>query len=410
MNNHYINEVCFKNEKIIEKNKTYILNDKPFGVLTPNEDNPLFSVSVSNSSFSIDIWSGCSYGCKYCHVQGIYNYIKDEGRMRTFPALNTKFTIDNIVDNLLNHPFFEKNKTIISIGTGSTEPFGNSFVTKSTIEIMKCFVKRNLKNPFWIVTKAGIPIDIVDDIRYISSAGNKIMFSMCWANNPKEIEPVQNNRFKNVDLLKDISNVYVSWYMRPLVKEWGASKENLEEMFKFVYKNYNGCIDMIVPGGMRWTSGIEYALTQIHKIKMPNLIKNDNEKTLDDEIENIIIDLSKKYFPNIPLFFNSSCALSYMLKISNVCLINLFKKHNCDLSSCPLQQRLICRKNIENIDLKKVEAKLKEMGIEINIHSINKKSGKIISEPDLQSYSYPIRQMIVRTIACCNDTNKEVRL
>lgn len=399
MKNKYIADLSFNNEKIIYKDKNYYLNEHPFGVLTSDHNNPLYSVSVSNSSLSIDLWSGCAFGCKYCHVQGIYSYIKDEGHMKRKPVLNTKYSIDEILSALFEHPFFEKDITVISIGTGSTEPFGNSEVTQSSIDIMKFFVKKGYKNPFWIVTKAGIPKKIISDLEYIASKGNKIMISICWANNPQNIEPVKNNRFKNVNLLKDIQNVYVSWYMRPLVAEWGAEEKTLKEMFDYVYKNYADSIDMIVPGGMRWTSGIEYALTQINNVELPNLIKDDNKKTLDDEIINTIKKLSNKYFPNIPVFFNSSCALSYMLEKSSISLINNIKEKNCIFSKCPLKQRNICN-CISNINqFSDLERKLNSMGIEIKFKKIDFRNNEIISEPLISEFNYSIKQIIIRTIA-----------
>lgn len=399
MKNKYIKDLSFDNEKIIHKDKDYYLNEHPFGVLTNDINSPLYSVSVSNSSLSIDIWSGCAYGCKYCHVQGIYSYIKDEGQMKKKPVLNTKHSIDDIISELVEHPFFEKDVTIISIGTGSTEPFGNIEVTQSTIDIMNSFVKRGYKNPFWIVTKAGIPKKIIGDLEEIANNGNKIMISICWANNPQNIEPVKNKRFKNVDLLKNIKNIYVAWYMRPLVAEWGANEKTLECMFKYVYENYADSIDMIVPGGMRWTSGIEYALTQINKVVLPNLIKDDNKKTLDDKIMNTIKDLSSKFFPNIPVFFNSSCALSYMLEKSSISLVNNIKEKNCNFSECPLKQRNICN-CVSNIkEFKELEDKLSNIGIDIKFKKIDFKNNEIVSVPSISEFNYSIKQIIIRIIA-----------
>lgn len=399
MGKDIIKDVSFKNEKIIHTDKDYFLNEKPFGVLTPDEQSPLFSVSVSNSSLSIDIWSGCAFACKYCHVQGIYTYIKEDGKMKRHPILNTKHSIDEIVSALIKHPFFEKDKTIISICTSSTEPFASTKVTESTIEIMKTFVKKKVKNPFWIVTKAGLPKNIVKDLEEITKNGNKIMLSMCWAGNPKEIEPAQNERLKNIELVRNIPNVYVAWYLRPLVKEWGANAKNLEKMFKYVKDNYDGYIDMIVPGGMRWTSGIEYALTEINNIKLPKLIKDDNKKTLDDKIVETINKLSTKYFKDIPVFYNSSCALSYMLNKSSIALVNHYKEKNCLCSNCPKELRELCNKKLIITEFVELEKKLSKMGIKIKFKKLDLKNHEIVTIPEIDSFEYAVKQIIIRTIA-----------
>ena len=399
MKSNYIEKASFDNSKIIEGKKKYVLNDKPFGVLTSDENDPLFAISVSNSSLSIDIWSGCSYGCKYCHVQGIYYHIKDNNGMRKCPVRNEKFSIPEIISSLERHPFFEKNETVISIATGSTEPFSSEKVTKTTIEIMNELLKKGYKNPIWIVTKAGIPEYCIKDLIHISKKGVKIMLSICWGGNPQEIEPMQNNRFKNVDKLKNIDNIFVAWYMRPLVKEWGASKKNLTKMFRFVYENYNDCIDYIVPGGLRWTSGIEFALTEINNVKLPRLIKNDNKKTLENKLMKIINQLSKKYFPRIPVYYNSSCALSNMVNKSNISLSNNSKNKCCKSSICPYDQRNLCTKCMIINTFEELEEDLKDMGIDIKFEMIDLNKNKIKTIPEFDSFNYTIKQIIIKKIA-----------
>ena len=399
MKENYVKKASFDNVKIVNGKKQYVLNNKPFGVLISDENDPLFSISVSNSSLSIDIWSGCSYGCKYCHVQGIYHYIKDNNGMKKYPVKDSEYSISEIISALEKHPFFEKNETIISIATGSTEPFGSDIVAKSTLQIIKELEKRGCYNPIWIVTKAGIPEKCIQELINISKKGIKIMLSICWAGNPKEIEPMQNNRFKNVEKLKDANNIFIAWYMRPLVKEWGANEQNLTEMFKFVYDNYGDCIDYIVPGGLRWTSGIEYALTEINGVKLPKLIKNDNKKTLDNNIIKIINKLSTKYFPTIPVYYNSSCAISNMLQKSNISLSNNGKNKCCKLSKCPHSQRRLCNKCriIENFDT--LEKELNKIGINIKFETIDLNKNIIKSIPKFDSFNYTIKQIIIKKIA-----------
>ena len=49
-------------------------------------------------------------------------------RMRNKPVRRNDFTIEKIIDSLVDHPFFEKDKTVLSIGTSSTEPFARGEV------------------------------------------------------------------------------------------------------------------------------------------------------------------------------------------------------------------------------------------------------------------------------------------
>ena len=394
-----MNSILKENKIIINYNgKQYALCEYMFGVLKMDHNNPLCCVSEANNSFSIDYYKGCSFQCAYCHVQGIYEDLNENFKMSNNPIPRSKFNITEIINELIKHPYFVKDRSIISIATSSTEPFANVETTNKTFEIMEYFVSLGYKNPFWIVTKAGIPENVANRFKKICDNGNKIMISICWANNPIEIEPARNNRFRNIEKLKD-TGVTISWYLRPLVEEWGANKDNLEKMIKYVSERYYDNIDMIIPGGLRWTEGIEFGLQEIRHLKMPKLIKKNNKKTLSNEIEQSIIYLCKKYFPNKPVYFNSSCGVSHMLNRTNIALQNIFDKDICKKSICMNKCKNICENILFNEkDMNYFEKVLKDQGINIIIKSIDN-INKINSIPEFESFDYAEKQQIRKTIA-----------
>lgn len=388
-----------KNEiEITYNNKNYVLCEYMYGVLSMDRSNPLCCVSEANNSFSIDYWKGCTYQCAYCHVQGIYEDLDENFKMYTYPRPRSKFSIEEIIDALIEHPYFRKDESIISIATSSTEPFANSLVTESTLKIMEYFINKGCRNPFWIVTKAGIPNGISDRLKKICENGNKVMISFCYAGNPSEIEPMQKNRFQNIETLKN-TGVTTSWYLRPLVKEWGANYNHLEKMFIDISQKYEEYIDMIVPGGLRWTEGIEFGMHIQKGKKMPELIKEFDKKTLSEEIEKNILYLCNKYFPNKPVYFNSSCAISHMLQKNNIALLNVFKSEICSKSKCMNPCREKCSKNIfTDCEIENINKILKDEGIVIKIIEISLNKG-IVSIPTFNSFNYTIRQEIKKAIA-----------
>ena len=388
-----------KNEiNISYKGNEYKLCEYMYGVLEMDHNNPLSCVSEANNSFSIDYWKGCSYQCAYCHVQGIYEDLDENYKMYKRPIPRSKFTIEEIIDELVKHPYFKKDISIISIATSSTEPFACPKVTESTLKIMEYFVSLGYKNPFWIVTKAGIPKGISSRLKKICDNGNKIMISICYAGNPKNIEPMTNNRFKNIETLKD-TGVTVSWYLRPLVKEWGANVTNLRKMFKFVHDNYGEYIDMIVPGGLRWTEGIEFGLSVQKGQKMPKLIKEYDQKTLSEKIENSILELANKYFKDKPVYFNSSCAIAHMLEKNNIALLNILKHDICQKSKCFNPSKEKCLKcKFTKEEIKKIEKTLKKEGIDVEILDISIKNG-IKTKPEIETFNYTVKQQIKKEIA-----------
>lgn len=381
--------------------REFQVTDYMYGCLGPSENNPLSAVSITGNSISIDIWTDCQLQCAYCHVQGVKQDLDCNGKMRRKPIRRTNYSLNEILEELIDHPLFEKNTGPISICTSSTEPFFSEDVIESTMEIMEWFQSRRLKNPFWIVTKAGIPEECINRLKKISKT-NKLIISICWANNKKNIEPFLNNRFLNIEKLKECKNISFNWYLRPLVREWNNDFGYLENMFKEISDKYGTQIDSIIPGGLRWTEGIEYGMTEVRGLNLPQNVSaaSRHNKTLtDDDFKNICF-LADKYFPRVPVYKHSSCAISHALKVNNISLTNYLKAKDCELSLCPIEQRMLCV-NKSFISIEQVNEILNSRGIEIEIKQINLKNPKLLIEanPKFETFSPSIKQQIITIIA-----------
>lgn len=375
----------------------FALREYTYGALVPNNNHPLSSVSVSNSSLSIDLWIGCAWQCRYCHVQGTYQDLDERGTMPRKSKRRNQFTVDQILDELVKHPFFIANETIISIGTASTEPFAPA-VVDSTFEIMDGFVRRGLRNPFWIVTKGGVPKGRKLDFARISNATRGLMLSLCWADNPDTIEPAHNNRFLNAEEAKE-AGATIAWYVRPIVPEWSGNRDRIEMMMLWVKKHHGDVIDMIIPGGLRWTEGIENGLVEIHKLPMPNIPRDDNVKSLPQELVDSIFSLSAEYFPSIPVYLKSSCALTAMLKISSITSVQVFARPECETSRCPLAQRRICAQgSAYNMTAERAQGILDDLGIPAHVVSWDINHG-LVTQPEMIKFTYAVRQTVFKYLA-----------
>ncbi len=375
----------------------FALREYTYGALVPDNNHPLSSVSVSNSSLSIDLWIGCAWQCRYCHVQGTYQDLDERGTMPRKPKRRNQFTVDQILDELVKHPFFIADETIISIGTASTEPFAPAAVD-STFEIMNGFVRRGLRNPFWIVTKGGVPKGRKLDFARISNATRGLMLSLCWADNPDTIEPAHNNRFLNAEEAKEVGAT-IAWYMRPVVLEWSGNRDRIEMMMLWVKKHYGDVIDMIVPGGLRWTEGIENGLVEIHKLPMPNIPRGDNAKSLPQGLVDSIFSLSAEHFPGIPVYLKSSCALTAMLKISSITSVQIFARPECEMSRCPLAQRRICAQgSAYNMTAERAQGILDDLGIPAHVVSWDINHG-LVTQPEMSKFTYAVRQTVFKYLA-----------
>ncbi|HAT68570.1 MAG: hypothetical protein A2481_02505 [Candidatus Yonathbacteria bacterium RIFOXYC2_FULL_47_9] len=376
----------------------FSLREYTYGVLVPDCKHPLSSVSVSNNSLSIDLWAGCAWQCRYCHVQGTHQDLVEHGMMPRKPQRRNSFTVDQIIDELVKHPFFIVDETVISIGTASTEPFAPGQVTDSTFEIMESFVRRGFKNPFWIVTKGGIPKGRKLDLARITRATRGLMISICWADNPDTIEPVRNNRFLSVEEAKE-AGVIIAWYMRPIVPEWSGNPDRIEMMMLWVKKHYGNVIDMIVPGGLRWTEGIENGLVEIHKLPMPNIPRDDNVKSLPKDLVDTILSLSEEHFPGVPVYLKSSCALTKMLGLPSITSVQIFAREECESSHCPLAQRQICaQKSSCSMTTEHAQIILDNLGISAHVVRWDQNYG-LVTHPDMSTFTYAIRQTVFKHLA-----------
>lgn len=377
--------------------REFSVREYTFGVLVPDSNHPLSCVSVSNSSLSIDLWIGCSWQCRYCHIQDTNQDLADQGTMPKKPRRRNQFAVDQILDELVKHPFFIADETIISIGTASTEPFAPA-VVDSTFEIMDGFVRRGLRNPFWIVTKGGVPKGRKLDFARVSNATRGLMLSLCWADNPDTIEPAHNNRFLNAEEAKE-AGATIAWYMRPIVPEWSGNRDRIEMMMLWVKKHYGEVIDMIVPGGLRWTEGIENGLVEIHKLPMPNIPRDDNVKSLPQELVDSIFSLSAEHFPGIPVYLKSSCALTAMLKIPSITSVQIFARSGCESSRCPLAQRRICAQgSAYNMTAERAQGILDDLGVPTHVVSWNINHG-LVTHPEMSKFTYAIRQTVFKYLS-----------
>lgn len=127
---------------------------------------------------------------------------------------------------------------------------------------------------------------------------------------PKEIEPV--SKTARLELMKEAreKGIPVIHYARPLWEAW-TSKVKLEEMIEEV----KGKAEAVVIGGLVTTDNI------IKRIKsrgaaVPNW-GNERGRYLEGKYEQSVLEIFKKKAPHLPVFLNSSCGISYALKIPN---------------------------------------------------------------------------------------------
>ena len=139
------------------------IGNQIYGALSQYSANPLSRVSVANSSFSLDPFRGCPGRCAYCSRAGAKrDLLIDHSPDSSYPTVSLPehmeqlFPGDIVANALINHTFFIEHKSVVSIGTGSTEAFLPT-VGEETWKIFQTFLDKQLKNPFGLLLKWGYP-------------------------------------------------------------------------------------------------------------------------------------------------------------------------------------------------------------------------------------------------------------
>ncbi len=347
-------------------NDTFRLLKSTYGALSEDPADPLSAVSVANSSLSIDLWKGCTWQCAYCHVQGSIRNLDEGGVMPKKVTRSGLFSEEQVLDSLVSHPFFIPNQTILSIGTSSTEPLANGEVEKSTFELLRILRARKLRNPVWIVTKNHVAHKRLKDIQLFCETGAVLIFSPTINGLDSSIEPLQGDRFKNWREVS-LAGARVALYLRPLVREWGSDEKKVSEILEKFKKEMRDVMPAaIVPGGLRWTDGIDYGL-QVRGLQWPqNLPRIENGKDLDDALWHHIVQEAQRLFPGVAIVHHSSCALSTILMRSDLSLVFNHAPSECEESHCLPQQRAACNQanaNLRENELEIQQAVLSELGL-----------------------------------------------
>ncbi|MDO8537756.1 MAG: hypothetical protein Q7S21_02625 [archaeon] len=336
-----------------------------FGSFSKNGNTPLSRISQANSCISLDPFTGCPLDCAYCYR---HNCERDTNEI----IPHRIFSDEQIVEALVKHPYFVSDKTVISIGTGSTDPFLEQ-TKESTFNIMDLIQDKGLRNPFWIVTKKGIPKGYDKRFASITKKSKGIVVSISYSGMPSKIEPYQSNRFTNLKSTK-AAGVKLSLHFRPIIPTWNDAQANIKQVLE-----KSDEFDCICIGGLRFLEGIKYSIVKLHGLEFPKIPENKLQKELSKETQQTIFRIAKTLKIKIPIFLNSSCAISYLLGSGDYNATFIRDTNSCLTSTCPKYQRKKCN-FLKNNLIGNQTPILKKIGIK----------GKLVISPNRFKFSEKI--------------------
>ena len=167
----------------------------------------------------------------------------------------------------------------------------------------------------------------------------------------------------------------------------------------WVKEHYAHLLSAIVPGGLRWTEGIEYGLTEVNAKQLPPIPKQDNEKDLPHELTEIILELAQIHLPNIPVYFKSSCAITHMLEVPSISSVQVLSRRECEMSLCPLGQRHICASGkTYSMSISDAQKVVDRLGIPTKVIKWDVVRATLITNPPLETFTYALRQIVLNNL------------
>lgn len=371
-------------EPLIEENvlgTNISLMKEKFGALSQDED--IYSrICIGNSVISLEPYKGCPLGCAYCmannDIRSLNNYSSNSDVENVILKKPQKiYDSLELLDALIGHPAFIKDKTIIGFCTGSTEVFLPE-VGDNVWYAMKQMVDLNLKNPIWLVVKSFWETERnkwIKRFEYLIRHGIKVIISITDSGMPKDIEPYQiENRFEPFTCLAK-TGVILSHHLRPILpKKTDIRKiEKCLDLSKDIVKSV--CV-----GGLRIDPGMKLFWDKNGDYEY---IPGNQEKVIDYRIIQIVSNMAKKN--GLPVFIHSSEMISYHLGIPDYNLYQYRKNTDCFLDLGELKI-----KNIERKNSKKIQNLLKEIAGSIRLQDLEFDSlqGKIYLNQSLKYQEY----------------------
>jgi len=392
-------EEDIKTSKIAETN--LVLFDQMFGALSQDEENPLSRVSQANSSFSLDPSQGCPLSCSYCvagsNKRDVYLENNKINPATVLPKTIVRlFGGEILLKALSQHPAFIPNHSVISICTGSSEPFLGTN-SDDTWNIFNQMIRLHLRNPVWIVTKAGIPKNIrsVWKDRFLTIMQAKIptIISITYSNAPTEIEPYIGNRF-NPWLEFNNSGIHFSHHLRPIIRGQNDSKKSVISCLK----QSLGLVESVCVGGLRLDPGILLAWKHVHKLPLSILPSKPGVKDLPKHFDNFVKECVLELGYSTPVYKRSSEVISRTLGCKDY---NLYRYRPANLKSnllltVPINKQKEVKKKYGVTILDLINNAASRIGLSdlVNVSQ----DGKFFNVKDLKKLTYQTKRSLIHSI------------
>ena len=301
-------------------------------------------IRQDNTWLVVDPIVGCIHDCQYCFLT-THNKTRQKGSVIMTP--------EQTVQKLLGYWAF-KPSSVIMIGS-ETDIFMNKINRDFLVEFIKRYVDSGIRNIICFSTKCFIPDEFISFIQSYDDL--KTIFYISYSGLPKEIEPLINKeKVKSNFLRLNEAKQKIIHFWRPMIPQ----NSNLETLIT-VMEDVKGA-DCSIMRGLNLNKDLQKSTWYWPEVQMAEI---DFTRVVSVWPKNLHQNLSllMKNYPNHPVFFKNSCAISYVFGLPE--FSGIFNTTRCLNSYCPSTQREICNNysnNKKNLLIELVRLELDKIG------------------------------------------------
>ena len=299
-----------------------------------------------DSWLSVDPVVGCPYDCQYCilKIDGLTNKKPQE-------VVN----IEKTLDKLSKHKHFIPNVTKISYGN-NTDAFYSGNI-ENTLEFIEKFRSRGYDNPIAISTKS--PISHSQALQLHKIAGPNLLLFLSYSGLDNNVEKgIDHEGLKNNFSTLSAADINILHYWRPLL-ESNTTENKILEVLELVSKYSTASICI----GLKSTPRLYNIFSDTEELSLPKEFQDKYVNYLEDRTASKILSLSALKYPNYPIYFRTSCAVSYALRQDDY--TETFESKACLSSQCPTTQRNVCKSENEIPDKRAIDLLLAHLNLKL---------------------------------------------
>ncbi len=337
--------INFRRKHLLRWGKWGVMeNQVELSILTEEEKKQMddyanIIVDYRRTGISLNHIIGCPINCAYCvrHFWGNFD-------MKTPKMLCSD---QEAVRALLDNKLFVKNNIPIQFLHKATDPFLPG-VKDHTFCVLRLLDDLKLQNVVMLITRYKLTEEDIYFLEHLNHIKVCLFYTYSGIKNEK-IEPLSSKGyavdFANMIKRSKRNRLKIIQYWRPVVNGWNDDNETINQVLEV-----SEAFDAIVIKGLRHKEQNdiyfkENGITINHKY-------GQYQKILTNESVKRILDIHERNNVKTPVFFKTSCAISYCMGLGDY---NLNIKVGKSCANCSRDQKILCEGRLPEGNVQELE-------------------------------------------------------